>query len=410
MLLALIQRLLALISLAVLALGAYFGWSWWDLHERLQTPGTTFVHDQDWRVWLGGALLGWSLAGRLPLALLLGRRGDDGERMKRQAGETLVTPSGARLHVERNGPAEAPVLILVHGWGLGAGIWWEARRQLAGRFQVVSYDLPGLGKSTQPTDGRYSLERFAEDLRAVVEQAAPRKVILVGHSIGGMTVQTFCRRYPDLLNTQVMGVVLENTTDVDPTHTTILGEALHALEPVLKPLMHLDIWLQPLAWLMNWQSYLSGSTHLAMRFGGFGSRPTKAQLNQVALAATRNSPAVQAKGNLAMMNWSGVADDLPRLRVPALVFIGGHDIVTVPAAGAEIARRLPQARPLPVAAAGHLGLMECAGVYNSALEAFADEIFTSGARYADARAAVAGGEQPATPSRRPGVVEPRPFS
>ncbi|RAK58772.1 hypothetical protein DJ021_02620 [Phenylobacterium hankyongense] len=410
MLLALIQRLFALISLALLAAGGYLAWSWWRLHEILQPLPGERLDAQDWRLWTGGALIAWSLLGRLPMALLLGRRGDDQARFEHEAGVSVETADGAVLHLEADGPQDAPVLVFVHGWAMESGTWWEARRALAKRFQVVVYDLAGLGKSTQPRDGHYSLDRFADHLLTVVNRAGRRRVILVGHSIGGMTVLTFCRRYPEMLGQQVAGIVLENTTSVDPARTTILGEALHAMEPVLKPLMRLDIWLQPLVWAMNWQSYLSGATHLGMRIGGFGTRPTKAQLNQVALDATRNSPAVQAKGNLAMMAW-GVADDLPAMRVPALVFIGGRDLVTVPSAGEVIAWKLPQARPHPVQDAGHMGPMELAEEYNTAIAAFADEVFSQGARSADAvqgagAAAAASSDADAVRPRS----EPRPFA
>lgn len=386
MLLALFQRLTALASLALLAIGGWFVWSWWRLREILDPLPGDLIETQDWRLWTGGALIAWSFLGRIPVGLLLGRAEDDGARLKRLPGVTLETSDGARLHVERSGPPEAPVLIFVHGWGLDAGVWWDARRMLADRYQVVTYDLAGLGRSKPPRDGRYSLDRFADDLMALVSASCPRKVILVGHSIGGMTVQTFCRRYPETLGRQVLGVVLENTTHTDPMRTTVLGEALHALEPVVKPLMRLDVWLQPLAWVMNWQSYLSGATHLAMRFGGFGTPPTKAQLEQVSRAVTRNSPAVQAKGNIAMMEWDAT-EALPEMRIPALLFIGGSDIVTVPAAGETIARRMPQARPVHLEEAGHLGPLELAEDYNRAIARFADEIFTRGARSADAASA-----------------------
>lgn len=386
MLLALFQRLAALASLALLAAGGWFVWSWWRLREILDPLPGDLIETQDWRLWTGGLLIAWSFLGRIPVGLLLGRAGDDAARLKRLPGETLETPDGARLHVERSGPPDAPVLIFVHGWGLDAGVWWDARRMLADRYQVVTYDLAGLGRSKPPRDGKYSLDRFADDLMALVSAACPRKMILIGHSIGGMTVQTFCRRYPETLGRQVLGVVLENTTHTDPLRTTILGEGLHAFEPVVKPLMRLDVWLQPLAWLMNWQSYLSGSTHLAMRFAGFGTTPTKAQLEQVSRAVTRNSPAVQAKGNIAMMEWDAT-EALPEMRVPALLFIGGSDIVTVPAAGETIARRMPQARPVHLEEAGHLGPLELAEDYNSAIARFADEVFTRGARSADTASA-----------------------
>ena len=407
MLLALFQRLAALASLALLAIGGWFVWSWWRLREILDPLPGELIESQDWRLWTGGALIAWSFLGRIPVGLLLGRADDDRERLRRLPGETLETPDGARLHVERSGPPDAPVLIFVHGWGLDAGVWWEARQMLADRYQVVTYDLAGLGRSKQPRDGKISLDRFADDLMALVSTACPRKVILVGHSIGGMTVQTFCRRYPETLGRQVLGVVLENTTHTDPMRTTVLGEALHAMEPVVKPLMRLDVWLQPLAWLMNWQSYLSGSTHLAMRFGGFGTTPTKAQLEQVSRAVTRNSPAVQAKGNIAMMEWD-VTDALPEMRIPALLFIGGSDIVTVPAAGETIARRMPQARPVHLEEAGHLGPLELAEDYNRAIARFADEVFTRGARSADTASTSSEEDDPTIRAVRP-PQEPRPY-
>jgi pimeloyl-ACP methyl ester carboxylesterase len=407
MLLSLLQRLFALLSLALLAVGAYLVWSWYDLRDVLEPLPSDVFDTQDWRLWTGGALIAWSFLGRLPISLLLGRRGDDADRLKREPGLQVETPDGATLHVEIEGPQEAPVLVFVHGWGMDAGIWWEARRMLSQRFEVVVYDLAGLGRSTQPRDGRYSLERFADDLMAVVSRAGPRKVILIGHSIGGMTVLTFCRRHPEMLGRQVAGIVLENTTHIDPTRTTILGKALHAMKPLLGPLMRLDVWLQPLVWMMNWQSYLSGSTHIALRIGGFGTTPTKAQLEQMALCVTRNPPAVQAKGNLAMMRWD-VTDDLPKMRIPALVFIGGRDLVTRPSAGETIAARVPEARPQRMARAGHMGPLEFAHDYNTAIAAFADDVFLQGAQSADTIRAPE--EPPVGTAGRSAPGEPRPFA
>ena len=409
MLLQIFQRLTALISLAALAAGAYLLWTWWDLRQALDAGLIVPEDDIGWRAWVGGALLLLSLFGRTPLVWLLGRSGDDGERLKRSDGIFMESPTGARLFVERHGPPEAPALVFVHGWAMDASVWWDARRRLADRYQVVAYDLAGLGKSRGPADGRYSLEGFADDLMEVVAQVQPRKVVLVGHSIGGMILQTFARRYPEALGRQVVGLVLENTTHTDPSGTTVLGKALRAMKPVLQPLMHLDVLLSPLVWLMNWLSYLSGQTHVAMRFGGFGTRPTRAQLEQVSLLATRNSPAVQAKGNLAMMHWDAT-EDLPKLRVPSLVFIGGRDLVTVAEAGETIARHAPQARPERQPRAGHMGPLELADAYNDAIASFADQVFTRGATWADAPRAAGPAVARGEPERRDGYTqdEPRP--
>lgn len=395
MLLQLFQRLMALVSLAVLAGGAYLLWSWWDLRRALDATGVVYEDDIGWRLWTGAALLAVSFLGRTPMLWLLARRSPEGDRLRRLEGRTIETPTGARLHVETAGPSEAPALVFVHGWGLDAGIWREARLMLAERYQVVAYDLAGLGRSSGPADGAFSLERFADDLLAVVRQLRPRRAILVGHSIGGMILQTFAQRHAGVLHQQVLGLALENTTPTNPDRTTVLGRALYAMEPVLRPLMRLDILLWPLVWAMNWQSYLSGGTHVAMRFGGFGARPTRAQLEQAALGATRNHPAVQAKGNLAMMNWRGL-EDPSALSVPTLVFIGGRDLVTVPAAGEAIVSDAPQARACRLPRAGHLGPMEFAQDYNETIARFADRVFTEGAAWADRPPAARAGEVPAS--------------
>lgn len=397
MLLQVFQRLMALLSIALFGVAAYLLWSWWDLRQALN-DGVVY-DDTGWRLWAGLALIAFSLLGRTPILWLLGRRGEDGDRLRRLEGRMIESPTGARLHVEEFGPPDAPALIFVHGWGLDAGIWREARLALSSRYRVIAYDLAGLGKSKGPPDGCYTLERFADDLLAVVKDVAPRRAVLIGHSIGGMTLQTFARRHPDALERDVAGLVLENTTHTDPTRTTVLGGALHAMKPVLGPMMKVDIALAPLVWLMNWQGYLSGSTHVAMRFGGFGGRPTRAQLEQVSRAVTKNHPAVQAKGNLAMMSWDATPD-LPRIAAPMLVFIGGRDLVTVPAAGERIADGAPGGRPLRIERAGHLGPMELAQSYNEAIARFADEVFTRGATWADRRAEarLTGDASPAGPA------------
>jgi pimeloyl-ACP methyl ester carboxylesterase len=380
--LTLLQRILALLSLIVLVAAGYFLWTWWDVQDFARDGLTNAGARENWRLYLGAALLAWSFLGAAPVRLLLGRSGGEGRRLQRGEGTHVDTPDGSRIYVESHGPDDAPVLVFTHGWGMDSTTWIDARRRLGQRFRLIVWDLPGLGRSNGPKDGRYSLDRFADALAAVIDLAGRRQVILVGHSIGGMIIQTLARNHPGRFGTQVVGTVLENTTHTNPLNTTFLSSILRPLQPLLTPLMHLDIWLSPLVWLMNWQSYLSGSTHIAMRLSGFGTQPTRDLLEQAALLATRNSPAVQAKGNLAMMRWDAT-DDLARLRVPALVFTGGRDLVTKARAGEIIAQSVPQGRREHVAQAGHMGPQECADLYNRALSSFADTVFARGALAAD---------------------------
>jgi pimeloyl-ACP methyl ester carboxylesterase len=365
---AFLQRLFALGSLAIFAVAAWLLWRWydaWHVAETLALAGPSNA----W-LWWGAALMALSLLGRFPMLMLLGRA-ETGAPPRRADASEVAGADGSVLHVEQEGAAQGPILLFTHGWGLSARIWAEARADLGARFGLIFWDLAGLGRSGRAMAG-YSLDGFAEDLHAVIDSLPEdRSVILVGHSIGGMTVQTFCARHPELLNRRVAAIVLENTTHTNPLETMILSRAFRPMQPVIELAFKLDTILSPALWVMNWQAYLSGSTHLAARLSAFGTRPTREQLDRTVRLVTKNSPAVQARGNLAMLHWS-VTDRLPRIDVPALVFVGGRDLITRDHAGETIAAALPQARLVRVEEAGHMGPVERSAFYNEQIGDFAE--------------------------------------
>lgn len=366
-LLALLLRLLAVASLAVFAVAAWLLWGWYDAWHVAGT--LDLARPSSAPLWWGAGLMVFSLLGRFPVLALLGRGGATAST-RRAEGVDVPGADGAVLNVEIEGAAQGPILLFTHGWGLSSRIWAEARAELGSRFGLVFWDLPGLGRSGRPTAG-YSIEGFAEDLHAVIDGLPEdRPIILVGHSIGGMTVQTFCARHPELLNGRVAAIVLENTTHTNPLETMIFSRLLKPLQPVVEAVCRLDMIVSPLIWVMNGQAWLSGATHVAARLVGFGAQPTREQLDRTARLITLASPAVQARGNLAMLRWS-ITDELPRIDVPALVFAGGRDLITKDHAGEAIAAALPQGRLVRVEEAGHMGPVEKAAFYNEQIGDFA---------------------------------------
>ncbi|MFN3930311.1 MAG: alpha/beta fold hydrolase [Brevundimonas sp.] len=367
LLLVFLQRLFSFVSLAILGLAGWLLWRWYDAWHVAETLG--LEEPSRAPLWWGAGLLAFSLLGRFPVLMLLGRGGATSPP-RRAGGREVVGADGAVLNVELEGTADGPILLFTHGWALSARIWAEARAELGGRFGLAFWDLPGLGRSGRPPAG-YSIEGFAEDLHAVIDSLpADRPLILVGHSIGGMTVQTFCARHPELLNNRVAAIVLENTTHTNPLETMLFSRVLKPMQPVIEVMSKVSTVVSPVIWLVNWQSWLSGATHLATRIAGFGARPTREQLDRTALLITKSSPAVQARGNLAMIHWS-ITGDLPLIDVPALVFAGGRDLITKDHAGETIAAALPQGRLVRVEDAGHMGPVEKSAFYNEQIEDFA---------------------------------------
>jgi pimeloyl-ACP methyl ester carboxylesterase len=364
------RLLLSLMSLVLLGLAAYLLWTWYEGAPVLEIEGDLLRVRDDWRLWIGLGLLAWSAVGRLPtLWLLAGPDRQIPTRAMRGQGEMIDGVDGARLYVEARGPIDGPTLVLTHGWGLDSTIWSYAQRALADRFRVVVWDLPGLGRSR----GEITLDAFARNLDCVVAWAeAP--VVLVGHSIGGMTIQTLFRQMAPRDADRIRGVVLLNTTYTNPLKTMIWPGLMQALQrPLFQPIMRLAILLHPLVWIGAWQGYLNGSAHIANRIG-FGRHVTRSQLDHNTLLATRNPPAASARGNLAMFAWDAKGA-LEATTVPVLVVTGQLDIVTLPSAGEAIADAPVAASLLEVDGVNHMGFLERHAEYNTAIAAFATAAF-----------------------------------
>lgn len=277
--------LTGLFSLALLGGAAWLIWEWYDNWTR-DLPA-------DQRLLIAGLLLLLvALFGQFLVAPFLGRKAPSGEEEPHTLPEGTVQrlsrPDGTVLHVESHGPADAPVLLFTHGWGLSSAQWFYARRHLAGRSRLVLWDLPGLGQSQGPRDHQYDLTRLAGDLQAVLETVGPQPVILCGHSIGGMITLTFCRRFPERLARQVVGLVLIHTTSTNPMHTSWGAPWVRALQgPLIRPLCFLTILLSPVMRVMNGLSFLNGTSHLSTHRMQFGGQETRGQLDFIVRLAMR---------------------------------------------------------------------------------------------------------------------------
>lgn len=379
-----------LLSVGIVAAGAHFMHDWyrrsWSYDAVLQQ--SVFAPDIGLNaptLLLGAGVLLFLLAigGRWLMRMFLGNKRSAHERTGNAASAPEQTRDGAvesrrlrradgsELQVEIYGREGAPAIVLTHGWGLNSTAWFYAKRDLASRFRLIVWDEPGLGLSTRPANRDYSLEKLARDLHAVLDAAGGEPVILLGHSIGGMIVLTFCRLFPEELGRRVAGLVLNATTHTNPVRTVKGAAFFTAIEtPILKPLMYLTIALSPLVWLMNWMSYLNGSAHTLTKITGFGGTETWNQIDFATLFQAKASPAVLARGMLGMMRYDAT-DTLRSINVPALIVPGAVDPVCKPEASEQMESAIPDARLQALPNAKHLGFIEDHETFASYVEAFA---------------------------------------
>jgi pimeloyl-ACP methyl ester carboxylesterase len=288
--------------------------------------------------------------------------------------KTLQRPDGSTIHVELYGRSDAPAIVMTHGWGANATEWYYEKERLTEKFQLIVWDLPGLGLSKKPDNNDFSLEKYARDLDAVIALAGDRPVVILGHSIGGMISLTFCRLFPQALGSRVAGMVLIHTSYTNPVRTTKHAWLYSALEkPLIVPLLHLTIATWPFVWLMNWMNYFNGSAHRSTGRESFAGTETRGQLDFAARFMPQGRPDVLARGMFGMLHYDAT-EVLPSIPIPTLVVVGDRDVTTLPEAGEFIASRIPHARLEKLAPGRHMGLIEKNEDYDRLLREFAGSV------------------------------------
>ena len=103
----------------------------------------------------------------------------------------FVRGDGVDLACHVCGPADAPVLVFVHGYPDNHRVWDRLVAELAAHYRCVRYDVRGAGESSRPTDTRaYTLDHLQADLQAVIDWASPNAPVhLIGHDWG--SIQTW---------------------------------------------------------------------------------------------------------------------------------------------------------------------------------------------------------------------------
>lgn len=183
----------------------------------------------------------------------------DGFEQAPDATRTVIASDGVSLHVEIDEPDAAAsrsdgtplTVVMAHGFTLNLDSWVFQRRALtAAGHRVVLWDQRSHGQSRQSTPEDSTILQLGRDLHDVIAATTPEgPIALVGHSMGGMTVMSLARQFPELITERVVAAALvatsaggEGLTDLDlgPTFGQLAGRfgptLLHRLNRYAGPL------------------------------------------------------------------------------------------------------------------------------------------------------------------------------
>ncbi|MFP5370951.1 MAG: alpha/beta fold hydrolase, partial [Actinomycetes bacterium] len=296
------------------------------------------------------------VSGRKELADARLREDDPLGGASRPADRTALVQAddGVLLSVEEVGPRDAPLtVVFVHGYTLSMASWAFQRRTLGAELatanghrpeaRLVFYDQRGHGASSRGAAERSTIEQLARDLATVIDARVPSgPVVLVGHSMGGMTVMGLAARRPELFGTKVVGVALISTSSGNLAELNFgLPELLTRVRAAFFPVA---------AWTMRWRPALAERTRrvagdlvsAVTRLLSFASPDVDPALTRYLDAMIAGTPVdVIAEFYPALAGLDETGSLEPLRRVPTLVLTGDADRMIPMAHSEMIVERLP---------------------------------------------------------------------
>ncbi len=283
---------------------------------------------------------------------------------------TVIASDGVPLHVEIVGdPGAALTLVFIHGFCVSLDCWTFQRRDLAECGRLVFYDQRAHGSSGASDVAACTIEQLGDDLYRVLTDVVPTgPVVLVGHSMGGMTVLALADAHAELFGDRIVGVGLLSTS-AGSLATVTFGLPAAAAKVLRVTLPGLAVGLRHAPTLLErGRRHGSQIAWAATRRIGFGSTavgsPVVSFLEQMVAATPLH---VMAAFLPALISHDKLAAVAALVTTPTLILVGDADVMTPLEHSRTLTDALPEADLVVVAGAGHAVPLERPDEVNEAL-------------------------------------------
>jgi pimeloyl-ACP methyl ester carboxylesterase len=245
---------------------------------------------------------------------------------------------GGQVYVLEAGPADAEAVVLVHGLGdSGSRDWYPILPALAARYHVVTFDLPGFGRSTHAHE-LYSPEGYAEFIHALVGQRVHGAFNLVGHSMGGAISLFYAGRFPGDVKRLVLidaAGILHRKAYVNFAVSAGLDSLLGMLAATGKDLAN---------------AVMDATSQATSPVLPVSPDPAFVLKNDLLRSTLLDTPLRIAALATILEN---LAPSIAKVEAPTWILWGGHDAVASLRSGLLLKTRLPHARLKILEKAGH---------------------------------------------------------
>lgn len=271
---------------------------------------------------------------------------------------------GIRLAGEAFGPQDAPALVLVHGWTCARRFWTYQVHAFSEHHRVIAYDLRGHGQSGAHDRCDFSTEALADDLQAVLEATLPdgQRAVLVGHSLGAMSIVAWAGRHPERVHERAAGAALLNSGVGDLVSESLIvrmpGVLGSVRSAVGRALLSADAEIPP-------ATPVSRRIVRYVALSGAAS-PAQVELTQQLVLDCRRDVRAGCGRTLSRLD---LQHAIAHLDLPTLVLAGKDDRLTPPSHAERLAAELPDlAEHVELDRVGHMAPIEAPHEVNAAIE------------------------------------------
>ena len=285
---------------------------------------------------------------------------------------TVTADDGLPLHVEVCGPDDAPVtIIFCHGYALNSDVWYYQRAGLERSARLVFWDQRSHGASGRSDPDLVSIDQLGADLHEVMMATAPgdMPVVLIGHSMGGMTVMALADQHPELFGSKVIGTVLISTAAATVDPFTWLPALLRPAVRAAMPSMMTGASKGRMAEMVE-RSRRSASDIVflgtrRLAFGDAGVSPTVVDFLERIIRATPIDVIADFYVALSGHEKRHALSVLGNIPVPVLT--GDRDRLVDPRLSDEIASAIRDSKLIKINGAGHVVILERPEEVNEAI-------------------------------------------
>ena len=274
---------------------------------------------------------------------LLVRAQFERQRVNAGLGEAAIEVAGHRWVYAHNddAPADAPVVVMLHGFTGSKENWYPVASRLRGRYRLLVPDLPGWGASERKPGADYGFVAQAARADAFIRALSPgRPVVLLGHSMGGGIAALVAARHPrDVARVGLLDAAGVRFDDNRFGLAVLAGDNPFAVRDRATLRRYIDTVFHRDA-AKPWIPWPASS-------GLIARRRADAAFEQAVLDRI-------GRGDEAMAPGAAAAD----IHQPALLLWGRQDAVIDPSALALFAAKMPQARRVLLDDSGHMSLVE----------------------------------------------------